>query len=332
MKININTLKKTLLIFIIIASSTTIAQVNIKVRVNRVSYLKYEPVKVCINIKNTSGNVLFFGDEKTPIGKIKIIVTKDGKEILSERKTAKPIASNLSLRIGEEKQIIISLAQIYSIQKTGNYSIYVQVGHKRFRTDFRSKEVFFNIKEGLQIWSQMIGVPEPNSTNQIQTRKVSIQLYQGQKNDYYYLMIEDDKMVYNCTRLGTKIDTIKPQCEVDAISNIHILFQIRPRNHIYLIYDYNGKKKQELYYTNVGNSLPRLVRDPDLGQVKVAGGKKTVEGKDIFKYGQAPDPNPYRANQLVDGPYKAPDDPKKEKKKKKKGGLKKLWPGNWFKK
>jgi hypothetical protein len=72
----------------------------------------------------------------------------------------------------------------------------------------------------------------------------------------------------------------RPQCDVDAVSSIHTLLQIRPRLYQYRVFDYNLNLKQEQLIASAGQP-PQLVRDTDLGTVSLGGGGRlAVRGVD----------------------------------------------------
>jgi hypothetical protein len=72
-----------------------------------------------------------------------------------------------------------------------------------------------------------------------------------------------------------------PACDVDAVSNTHVLFQIKSRLYKYCVYDYNGVLKQDRFYLPAGDVPPRLHRDPDIGRIMILGGRIGVPGIDF---------------------------------------------------
>jgi hypothetical protein len=63
---------------------------------------------------------------------------------------------------------------------------------------------------------------------------------------------------------------------------VHLLFQTQPQLFSHWVYDMNGQKKEEAHYlVDQGLPIPRLVRDPDIGRVMVAGGRRAKSGVDF---------------------------------------------------
>ncbi len=255
-------------------------QVGISLETEYHKYLRYEPITVQILLRNYSGNTLVFGDNSSKQGHLDFIVEKEGAmEVRKSDPKVNPVG-NLILGAGETKQLSLSLNTIYDMQKEGVYTLAAQVGHHRLQNDFRSNTITVEIADGVVVWQRRAGIPVGNGTSAINARQISLLLFHGASGDIYCLRVEDDEMVYSTVRLGPRIAGALPECDLDAVSNVHILFQARPRLYAYRVYDFNGKLKQEKYLILEGK-VPHIYRDPDIGRIIVTGGRLAVPGVDF---------------------------------------------------
>jgi len=255
------------------------AQLNISISTDREKYLRYEMVQVEITLSNFSGNSLIFSRED-PTGFLRLYVeTKEGSRMQAYDPKAN-LAEGLILGTGATQRLKVPLNNLYNIQKEGLYVIYAVIGHPRLAEDYRSELLTLQIIGGLPIWSHDIGLPNSDPDTRIKTRKVSLLVFPDKKNDLYALQVEDQDLVYGIIRLGNKISGSPPQCNVDALSHIHVLFMTKPRLFDYRVFDYNLQPKINKYYV-IGSSIPTLIRDQELGRVMVTGGREATAGIDF---------------------------------------------------
>ena len=125
-----------------------------------------------------------------------------------------------------------------------------------------------------------MGQPVGAAAGRIPSRRVTLLLFHDRSGDIYCLRVEDAEMVYGLVRLGSRISGAEPECDIDGASNIHVLFQMQSRLCAYRVYDYNAQLKQEKYYV-ADNTIPHLVRDPDIGRISLTGGRLGTEGVDF---------------------------------------------------
>ena len=269
---------KLALLLVAFGSPFSLAQIAIGLRSDRTKYLRYEPVNLEVILRNYTGNTLVFGlNPKEGFLRFRI-KRPDQRPVLPLGVERNP-ASGLILGAGETKTLTITINTLFDMKRPGIYEIRVVVGHPRLANDYLSDAVTLEIREGTTLISRRIGIPTSNSTASIQYRDVHFLLFHGDKGDIYCLRVEDAKNVYGVVRLGPHIAGVEPQMDVDAVSNIHVLFMTRPRLFVYRVYDYDLNLKEDRYFA-LDSTLPRLVRDPELGQVRVRGGRPAVEGVD----------------------------------------------------
>ena len=256
------------------------AQIGIKLETDRRKYLQYEPIRTRVLLRNYSANTLVFGGKRRKQGgSLHFEILPD--EHTNARKidpAAEPTA-DLILGAGETRELVLVLNSLYEMQQEGVYRITARLGHPRLPNDYRSEAVTVEVRAGLPIWNRVVGMSATDPTSPIQSRKASLLSFHEDAGDLYCLRVEDDEMVYGVVRLGARLGGVDPECDVDGVSNIHVLFQIRPRLYAYRVYDLDVRLKQEKYYLPT-DSNPRLVRDPSIGRIMVTGGRAAVEGVD----------------------------------------------------
>ncbi len=253
-------------------------QIAIGLRSDRAHYLRYEPINLEVILRNYTGNTLVFGLNPKD-GFLKFRIKRvDQRPVLPIGGERNP-AAGLILGAGETKTLTITINALYDMKRPGIYEIRVLVGHPRLANDYLSDPIQVEVREGTPVISRRIGIPTAESGGVIQYRDVHLILFHGDKHSIYCLRVEDAKKVYGVVRLGPHISGVEPQMDVDAVSNIHVLFMIRPRLFLYRVYDYNLNLKEERYFS-LAQTMPRLVRDPELGQITVRGGRPAVEGVD----------------------------------------------------
>ena len=266
------------------AGTGVLAQVGIRLETGRDVYLRYEPVRLRVTLRNYSGNTLIFGNAPGNRGRLDFLIqTQSALPVDKLDRDANPVA-DLILGAGETRQLELALNSVYDLQRDDVYTIRAQLGHDRLQQDFRSNPITVEVKEGLPVWSRPIGLPAAGPGTTIAARRVTLLLFHERRSAIYCLRIEDSRMVYGVVRLGQQISASKPECDIDGVSNVHVLFQIQSRLYAYRVYDYNAQLKQDRYYI-AERGIPHLSRDPDVGRIMVVGGRRAVEGTDFQRVG-----------------------------------------------
>lgn len=257
------------------------AQLGIQLKTNQVRYVRYEPIQVTVTLFNYTGNSLFFGGRDSE-GRLRLLVeSNEGFHVPAFDEDVNP-AADLSLGAGESKSLTLAINTMYNMQREGQYTVRAQIEHPRLDKNYRSEACIVAVAAGSEIWSREVGVPDDQATTPIHVKKVSLRLFPDRNHDLYVLQVEDDNVVYGVVRLGSRITGTQPLCDVDAISNIHVLFMTRPRFFEYRVYDSSLQLKQSQFYAvdATTNASPSLQRDPEVGRVLVTGGRLALKGVD----------------------------------------------------
>ena len=256
------------------------AQIGISLTTDRNKYLRYEPIKCRLVLRNNSGNTLAFGGRSARRGSLRFMVQTADDLPVRKLDPKADLAAGLILGPGETKELVVGLNTLYDMQKESVYTARAQVGHYRLKNDYRSSPVTIEVRAGVPLWQRTVGLPTASPAGPIPSRDVTLLLFHEDAGDVYALRVEDKEVVYGIVRLGPRISGADPECDVDAVSNVHILLPTKPRLYAYRVYDCSVNLKQSKHYL-AEESIPRLHRDPDIGRIMVTGGRRAVEGVDF---------------------------------------------------
>ena len=270
------------------------AQVQLALEFNREKFIQHEAIDLTIQVINNSGSQLTFGKNQ---GKIEFLIISEINRWSSKidpfknKKTDKRsfnAAAGLVLGAGETKRVTIRLNKYFPLAKAVKYRIKARLSHPRLNKDLETANYSeIEVSAGNVIETKNFGVTDEKDPNKINNRKYTLLGFNVKNRDTYCLKIWDDKWVYALHRLGPRVHGIKPQNDVDAFSNIHILIQLEPKVFMHTIYSPEGKKQQEVIYRASFDNVPRLRRDTDLGKISIANGLRATEGVDYVKQGDS---------------------------------------------
>ncbi len=254
-----------------------LAQLRLGAATDRDRYIAYEPIQLSLRIRNDSGNALTF-EEYPGREALRLTCQRDGV-LRPETRNATALIEGLQLAPGQERVLTVQINENFTVAKGGRYELTAQIGHPRFRFDFRTQPILFEVLEGAPEWTRELGVPELDDAAPIRDRQVSLLVVPDKPYPIYALQVRDDEFIYALKRLGRRIIAAPPDCDIDAMSNIHILMRLSSRLFVHRVFDYNGGLKQEGFRV-LDNTTPGLYRDPDKGVIRVVGGSAAVEGTD----------------------------------------------------
>lgn len=261
--------------------SSAFAQIGIALRADHTRFLRFEPIELVIVLRNYSGNTLVFGSgDRKESGYIDFIVDSHTETPVPKLDRHANPAENLILGAGETRELSLAVNRIFNMQRDGSYTIKARVGHPRLSHDYESNSVTVDVQEGLPVVSRIVGMPTAKASEPIRSVTVSLWLFEDENGSLYCLRAEDEKYVYGTIRLGPEIAGGTPELDADAASDIHVLFQTRPRLYSYSVFSivgYSLKQRVQRYYVSE-NGAPHLSRMP--GCLKVVGGRLAVEGVD----------------------------------------------------
>ncbi len=258
------------------------AQITMTVTTERYRYICYEPITVTITLKNNSGHTLHFGNDPVEGGHMKFELRSLKNIPIPPLDASFNPAANLILSPGIVKALSLPLNNYFDVQAEDDYELVVRINHRRLGSDYLSKPIIIQVRHGVRVWENHVGVPSSPDNQVIPVRKCSLNIFHQEDGDLYYLQLEDNDSVYVVARLGPRVHGVKPRCDVDALSRIHTLIQTAPRLFQHRVFDHNGQLKLTSAYT-ISDTTPMLIRDPDIGRVMVSGGQPAMVGEDYNK-------------------------------------------------
>lgn len=278
-------LKKLLLSFMVLFGFCAVlsAQVSMEIVPSQKSYLQYEPVFVTVAFRNFSAHPLTFGKSKGLQGKLYFDIRLNDPsrpKIFPIKSDKLPNIEGNIIPPGATIHLTFKLSQYYDLRRLGNYSITAVLAHPQLKTEYESTPKMISVVKGNKIWETTAGVPDftqsgnPDTTKKIKTRRYSIYSYFNGRNGIYALIIDDDNSVYAVKRIGFDMGpTLKPKCEVDLFSRIHIMIPASPKVFAYYRYNSDGTidKKQIFIKTS---TTPSLVVNHQNGSVTAVGGRE----------------------------------------------------------
>ena len=267
-------------------STNASAQIGVTLELNRKNYLQYEHVFAKIKLRNYAGSALVFSDQNPAIsGGIKFeIYSPDGGIAQSISKEI-PEIKGILLKPGETTEMIVPVSKYYNLSELGKYRIKAIVYHSTMTKQYQSNEITFSVLSGIDTWKITVGMPSFTKKNitsdngKIKTRQYRIvTIFDGQAK-VLYLIIEDAQHIYSIKRIGYEMADKVPNCEIDNLSRLHILQKLSSNIFIYMLFDIDGTRERKEIYKKK-DTTPVLVRDPETGDVIVAGGIPAEVDKD----------------------------------------------------
>lgn len=262
------------------------AQLSVELRISQLNYLLYEAIFARVFIRNISGHAIAFGERNELQGSLRFeIQTHEnvGKRYLPliDPALTPPLTGSI-IPAGATREYTFNLRDYYDIRATGRYGIRAVVRHNRFRDEYLSPLVSFNVVNGMLFRKIPVGVPsfeeditgKNSSGTKIQQRCYHILSYFTGKIHVYNLMIDDDQVVYANRRIGFNLGpTLSPECEVDFLSRLNLLMPANAKVFAYYRFTPDGRLDQRRILLKTA-SRPRLVVDTKTGSVSVIGGRE----------------------------------------------------------
>jgi hypothetical protein len=255
------------LAFLCLCSAQAIAQINVKLQMERKSFLSGESVPVAVTITNNSGqDIVFQGANR--LSWIDFTVSSLHGTALTP--AGQPAFGSVKIPLGQAMTRTVDLARLFPIQAMGNYSVYCVVRLPGQTTEgFISNRLLFNIETARPYWAQKVGAPGKSG----QTLEYRVLNFTGDKKSLLYAQLVN-------TRTGNPIQTHslgevlmfrKPTVTLDKRQVMHVLYLIGPTLWAHAKMGPDGKLLGRDLHKRGASSDPLLVTLPN-GTVQVGGG------------------------------------------------------------
>ncbi len=252
------------------AARSASAQLRVDLSLKRALFIRFEPVIATIRVTNLSGRELELADEGNHKWLSFQIETAAGR--LVPPYNADYQLSPLQLGPGQSIERLINLTPLYPLSEFGIYRLRATVFSREFSNYFSSNPPLnIEITEGRVLWQQTVGVPDANAGAGA-TRTITLLAHRLPRDTQLYLRIEDPASgtIYCTHQLGRFLSFGKPEIELDAANNVHVLQNYAPKAFMYTEVGLDGKVLDRKKFDAI-KEKPTLKRDA-AGGVLVAGG------------------------------------------------------------
>lgn len=261
-----------LLIGVLTLASATMssAQLMVQMKMNKDSYMAYEPVKATITVSNRSGHDVILNG---PGGRswLSFDVYEKGQIISPSVRGGAPVSGFL-LGSGKSISKTVNIRELYPLGRYGNYVVNASVYFPPLKRYFTSKKTRVSVMDSRAFWKQSVGV-RTDPSKLASFREFSLHQFRDQSFNSLYVRLKDADggRVYATYSIGRYIDVRKPQATVDAQNNLHVLHMVAPRVYSYGRVSPHGEWLGNKFYREEPGNRPSMMIDGG-GVVQIVGG------------------------------------------------------------
>ncbi|MDZ4788824.1 MAG: hypothetical protein SH807_07785 [Blastochloris sp.] len=255
------------LLFLVAAESQ--AQVNLKMSMERETYLLYESFPVRVDIENVGDQQISLKNnaDNSSDWISFLIYRADGTKVRSEKAIS---ISPVTIEPGAKTSVLVDLTPVYALRDTGQYKIKAVLsvpGLKPFVTD----ALVISIGKGESIWS------ETRMESGIK-RVATLIKFLSRNETTLYARIEEPSTntIYTTQKLGRFTDFTKPVAKMDATGSLHVVHTLSGQTYRYSVVSAEGtltKQEDRL----IEGARPQLIATSE-GGLNFFGGT-VAEGK-----------------------------------------------------
>jgi hypothetical protein len=248
------------------------AQVRVDLSLRRSLFIRYEPLVAVVSITNLSGRDLNLADEGNH--KWFSFHIESAAGALIPPYNADYSLSPVQIPAGQTIKRAVNITPLYPLTEFGIYRVRATVFDPQTKHFYSSNPPLnVEITEGRMLWQQTIGVPDDGKNEGGQTRTATLLSHRLPDETQLYLRIEDKEngLVFCTHQLGRLVSFDKPQIEIDAQNQIHILQNTAPRMFLYTEVGLDGQILDRKQYAGTEQTRPTLRRN-------TAGGYQVVGG------------------------------------------------------
>jgi hypothetical protein len=270
------------------------AQLAVQVKVEKETFLVYEPIPVTVSIRNFSGRTMELTGEAGKPWLSFLVLDESGGIVPSVGKPK--LDGSALIAAGQTVSRTIDLLPQYDIRARGNYRVQARVNG--VGTSAISAPVTLTVINGREIWSQTVGLPTKDGATD-EYRTYALLARRSEQQDLLHVSVKDDQhqIVYGVVTLGGFITLGESDARTDKEGHLHALYQAGPRTFGYVHIDPYARVLYRAVYSDL-MSKPTLVITN--GEIFVQGGEKTypkperVMSEDELKPPPPPPPKPKR--------------------------------------
>lgn len=281
-------------------------QVTLDIVLEQEQFLRNESMPVKVRLSNSSGQTLHLGTE--PGWLTFEIRDQSGRPV--RRLGEVPLAGPFDLDSAKVANLSVDLMPFFDLSQTGSYTLAVAATVRQLNAEFTARPAAFNIVAGTRLWEKEFGVP---STGVPELRKYSLVQATFLKQLRLYVRLTDppEQKVFRVLPLGPLVTFSTPETQLDASSQLHVLFQTGARTFFYGVVSTDGELIIRQTHEYAGTRP--VLRSTDDGLVYVSGGRRRVTLHDLPPPPEPPEPPPTLEPLATNVPPPAAPAPKKPK-------------------
>jgi len=204
------------------------------------AFLKYEPVKIFVRIKNFSSHDIQVGGENPDA--FLVCEIRDLRGSFVERNKSK-IMKPFVIPARGSIETEIDILPYYKLYKCASYLLKIRIDW--LTKSFYSERSYFDIIEGVELASILSEYTPDGSF-----RTFTLETIHRNRKELAFLRIEDENTCYAVLELGEIINLYPPAMLADSEGNVHILFHSRPTEYKKVVASHNGEILERTGYAS----------------------------------------------------------------------------------
>jgi hypothetical protein len=256
-------------------------------------YLPGETLIVKVRMANYSGQNLPLGKDAAWLS----FSLEDARHLPLAKQGPVPVTGEFNIEPSMTATKKVNLAPYYDLTQPGRYYVSATVTVPQWGRSVQSKQVYFDIIAGNNVWEQEFGVPgtaKENSAPELRRYALVQTIHSKVPRLYFRLTSAREGQLHRIMLLGPVVSFSNPEPEIDQFSNFHVLYQAAGRTFMHYLFNPDGVLLARETY-EYSDSRPVLRAHKD-GRITVVGGTRLVQASDL--------PPPTTAN--VDSNAKTP--------------------------
>ena len=252
------------------------AQVTVEIVLDQQQYLPSESLPVAVKITNRSGQPIHLGAESNWL--TFSVESEDGFVVVKNGNAS--VVGPFDLESSQMATKHVDLEPYFTLNKAGRYHVVATLRIKDWSAEEASAPAFFDVINGVNIWSQEFGLPGPlraaSPVPEIrQYTLVKANYLKSQLRLYAQVSDPSDARIYKVTNVGPLVSFSQPEAQVDRSGNLQVLYQCGASLFSYTVLDPHGEFVRREIFDYV-NSRPRLSVDTN-GDLTVIGGVRRLK-------------------------------------------------------
>jgi hypothetical protein len=261
--------------------SAQVGGVTAELSVDQQQFMPDEDMNVSLQIMNRSGQTVEFGKDPAWV----TFSIQGENNMVAQNMGEVPTGGEFSLISGQMGTKHFNLAPYFSFHQTGHYRVVATIRIPQWNQEITSKPATFSVMNGAPVPNLpdlTFGVPpmagETNSLPEVRKYVLLKATYLTEPRIYFRLTDATGTKTLRTYPLGRVVSFAQPDAQLDASSNLHLLYQRAAKSFSYFVINPDGRMlvRQTHDFTQ---SRPTLRVDSE-GRIYVAGGVRLYRSDD----------------------------------------------------